>query len=528
MIRAWLIAVLFVAGCKKPDALPSSPDEAWLEGRALTQGTPVNGGTLTIRLPLEPAGLTRLHDRFAEGTMTRITVGPVYETLAGRLADKWSTNDEHTVTTIELKKGIKFHDGTPFTSGDVKATLEVILAPDNASTVLRTSLDLIDGIETPDPHRVIVRWSRPSYFSEYTLVSSVPIMPAHALEGEWDTLKVHRAPIGTGPFRFEKWEPGVSLSYVKADDRAHVQRVVFRFVKDEGSALRAWERGEFDVMTRLSPANWRAMEKQPWSWQQYQRVRFSENTYSWIGFNQRHAMFRDVDTRRALAMLYPAELIAKNVTLDLEPATTCPYFPGSQSCDPEVEPIAFEPEAAKELLKNAGWKDEDDDGVLEREGQKFTFSFLVPAQSVRMAKLLPIYLDVLKDAGIDAHIETVDVSAYMSRVRPHDFDAMALSWSSPTDVQDNFQNFHSSQRDNGSNFVGYSNPEVDVLLEKLRVTWNPEERIAMEREVHRRVYADQAYLFLTRTPTLDAFRRNVQNVKPSLAWYDLSSLWISK
>lgn len=529
MKRLWLIVAVFaVVGCKKPDAPPGAPDEAWLEGRAVTQGTPKEGGTLTIRLPLEPTGLTRLHDRFAEGTMTRITVGPVYETLAGRLAERWSTSDDHLATTIELRRGVTFHDGTPFTSGDVKATLEVILNPKNAATVLRTSLDTIEDLETPDPHRVVVRWSKPSYFAEYTLVSSVPIMPAHALEGDWDTLGVHRAPLGTGPYRFEKWEPGVSLSYVKADGRAHIQRIDFRFVKDETSALRAWERGDFDVMTRLSPASWRAMEKQPWTWQRYQRVRFAENTYSWIGFNQRHAMFRDVATRRALAMLYPAELIAKNVTLGLEPATTCPYFPDSQSCDPDVKPIGFQPEAAKALLEEAGWRDDDDDSVLERDGVKFTFSFLVPAQSVRMAKLLPMYLETLRAAGIDAHIETVDVSAYMSRVRPHDFDAMALNWSSPTEVQDNFQNFHSSQRDDGSNFVGYSNPEVDALLEKLRVTWNPEERSAMEREVHRRVYGDQAYLFLTRTPTLDAFKRGVQNVKPSLAWYDLSSLWISR
>ncbi len=525
MTRAWLIAaVFFVAGCKKPSAPPSAPDADWLAGRAVTRGAPKNGGTLTVRLAIEPAGLTRLHDAFAEGTMTRITVGPIYQTLGGGLSSASESSVDHLTTRVTLRDGVTFHDGTPFTSADVKATLETILDEKNATSVLRSSLETLASVEAPDGRTVVLRWSRPYVFAEETLLNAVPIMPAHALMGDWDTLPIHRAPIGTGPYRFEKWEPGVALTYVKADARAHVQRIVFRFVKDETAAQTSWERGDFDVMTKISPAAWRAMEKQPWAWQQYQPVRFAENTYAWLGFNQRLPMFRDAKTRRALALLYPAQLVAKHVTLELEAQTTCPYYPPSKSCDASVTPLPFDPVQAQQLLSEAGWKRVD--GVLQREGTKFTFAFLVPAQSVRMAKVLPLYLDTLKAAGIDARIETVDVSAYMSRVRPHDFEAIALSWASPTEQQDNFQNFHSSQAEVGSNFVGYVSPEVDALLEKIRVTWNVAERQALERQVHRLVYDEQAYLFLTRPPTLDAFKRGVQNVQPSLAWYDLASLWV--
>jgi peptide/nickel transport system substrate-binding protein len=144
-----------------------------------------------------------------------------------------------------------------------------------------------------------------------------------------------------------------------------------------------------------------------------------------------------------------------------------------------------------------------------------------------MAKLLPLYLDTLATAGVDARIETVDVSGYMSRVRAHDFDAMALSWATPDSVQDNFQNFHSSQADGGSNFVGYANPEVDELLSSIRLENDVEKRNALERRVHRLVYEDQAYLFLGRRPALDAFKRKVRGLEPSLGWYDLSAVWIA-
>ena len=79
----------------------------------------------------------------------------------------------------------------------------------------------------------------------------------------------------------------------------------------------------------------------------------------------------------------------------------------------------------------------------------------------------------------------------------------------------------------GSNYVGYSNPEVDQLLTDIRAEYDPVKRAALERRVHRLVYDDQAYLFLGRRPALDAFKRKVRGLQPSLGWYDLSTVWIS-
>ncbi len=532
-----LVVLLALAGCKGSggvDAGSPGPDARWLQGALAPEtGTPRDGGTLTVRLPLEPTGLTRLHDRFNEGTMVRLTVGPLYETLARAhdgqltplLAETWSETAD--ALTITLRAGVKFHDGTELTSADVKATLDVVMDPAKPTAGFRAALDSLRSVETPDARTVVVRWSRPWFLARHTLLAALPVMPAHALQGDFDTLPIHRAPIGTGPFRFEKWEPGLSLSLVRADGRAHLDRVVFRFLKDEGAAMQAFEKGELGLMTRLTPSAWRSLETQPWAWQRSQRIFFEENAYAWLGFNQRKALFVDPLVRRALAMLYPAELVEKTVDLGLEPRTTCPYFPGSRSCDPSVQPLAYDPAEARRLLAAAGWGDSDHDGVLDREGVRFSFAFLAASQSVKMARLLPLFLDTLRHAGIEARIETVDVSAYLSRVRAHDFDAMALSWASADEVQDNFPNFHSSQAAQGNNYVGYSNPEVDALLERVRTELDAERRAALEREVHRRVYADQAYLFLGRRPALDAALRTVHGLKPSLGWYDLTAVWIS-
>lgn len=309
--------------------------------------------------------------------------------------------------------------------------------------------------------------------------------------------------------------------------RAHLDRVTYRFVKDDTAAVAAWERGEFDLITRIPPAAWRASESNPRLWTEYQRVLFLENTYAWLGFNQRMPLFADPKVRQALALLFPSELVEKTVDLGLEPRTACPYFPESDSCDPTVKPWPFDPPQAKRLLAESGWADQNGDGVLDRAGQPFSFAFLASTQSQKLARLLPLYLDALKQAGIDARIETIDVSAYLSRVRAHDFEAMALSWASSDSVQDNFQNFHSSQADSGRNYVGYASPEVDALLVAIRAEFDPVRRALLERQVHARVYEEQAYLFLGRRPALDAFKRRVRGLRPALGWYDLASAWIA-
>ena len=539
-----LLPLLFVFAactCRKSGGVDGGPDADWLAGRVVQlPGTPKDGGTLTVRLPIEPTGLTRLHDRFNEGTMTRITVGPIYETLARvsadgelvpLLAQSWAESDDHLSLRITLRPDVLFHDGTKFSSGDVKATLDAVFEPKNPTASFRSTLETLDHVEAPDALTVIVSWKKPYFLATRTLLGALPVLPATALQGEFDALALHRAPIGTGPFRFVKWDAGTSLTYARNETywgpRAHLDQVVFRFVKDDTAAVAAWERGDFDLMTRLTPSTWRASESNPKLQAEYQRVFFPENTYVWLGFNQRRAPFSDARVRRALGLLFPMDLVARTVDLGLEPRTTCPYFPDSKSCDPSVTPLPFDPPAAKKLLAEAGWADTDADGVLDKGGARFSLAFLAAAQSPKMTRLLPLYLDTLKQAGIDARIETVDVSGYMSRVRAHDFDAMALSWSSADSVQDDFQIFHSSQANEGSNYVAYSNPQVDQLLTDLRGEFDPLKRAALERRVHRLVYEDQAILFLGRRPALDAFKRHVRGLVPSLGWYDLSAVWIA-
>ena len=230
--------------------------------------------------------------------------------------------------------------------------------------------------------------------------------------------------------------------------------------------------------------------------------------------------------RRALAMLYPSEQVAKNIDMGLEVPTTCMFYELSGACDPSVKPLPHDPKAAIALLVEAGWADHDADGWLDKNGERFKFTFLANVHSVKISKLAPLLQEEFKKAGIEMEVERLDPSQLIPRLRAHDFDATPMQWSNSDPEWDQYQTYHSSQIVDGSNWVSYKNPEVDALLEKIRTEFDPDKRTALEREVHRRLYDDQPYLYLTHRPSLDAVKTRVHGIKPAITWYDLTRIWV--
>jgi peptide/nickel transport system substrate-binding protein len=473
-----------------------------------------------------------------EGSVVRAITGTVYETL-GRvdpqnpsaalrpwLAESWSGDK---TLTVKLKPGVTFHDGSTLTSADVKAVLRAILDEKNSTAAMRAALGPIESVATPDAQTLTVTWRTVTPFFHRALLGAVPAMPAKALEGVFDDLPIHTHPVGTGPFRVESFIKADRLELKRFEAHrtpAFVSTLTFRFVKDDLLATQLWEKGAFDVMTRIPPVVWRSTETADWASTGYQRVRFEENAYAFFMWNLEREVFRDVRVRRALAMLYPAELISKNVELSLESRTSCPFLQTSVSCDETVRPLPFDPTAAQRLLDEAGFRRIR--ATRTRAGKPLRFTYLMLASSARAARMIPLFQEQLALAGVEMNIESVDGAALMARLRAHDFDAAALSWSTPDAVSDQFEIFHSSQAKGGKNYGSFANPTVDAVLERIRSASDERERVELERQLHRVLYAEQPYLFLTARPGLDAIKRRVHGLSPSLAGYDFAQAWVDE
>ncbi|MDP1822932.1 MAG: ABC transporter substrate-binding protein [Archangium sp.] len=537
-----LLCCLAWLGCRSSSAAdaavappppPVSPE--WLEGRLpVERGAPRDGGTLAVRVMNEPGCLNHLADSCRDSWVSRMTNRLVTQTLLAAAADdatlkpelaaEWKESDDHTVSTFTLRK-TTFSNGTPLTAADVIATFDAMMDPKRPTGAIRGEFSALGSWKALEDGRVQLTWSKPSPFALRAL-ARLPILSAKELAGDWGKIQ----PIGTGPFVIEKWDRGQALTLARRPGgAAYLERIVFRFVKDHTAAGAMFERGEFDLMTSITPAFWRSLEdpKSGWARRDWNRIKSLDNSYSYIAWNEARPFFADVRVRRALAHLYDTKLITKIVDLDLELPTTCPYFRGGGSCDPGVQPFAFSPDTARALLADAGFEDSDDDGVLERDGVPLRFTFLLPSTQVRLGKLVPMLQEQLKPVGVEVQIEKVETSSLSARVQKRDFDVVSRLWTEFDREQDLYPMFHSSQIDGGSNWIGYSNPEVDRLIEQVRVEFDEAKRHQLEQALHGKLYADQPYLFMTTRQSLDAAKKRVHGLQPSVLWYDLRAVWVS-
>lgn len=548
---AALVVLAVASSCSKKSsadagtvAPASGPSRAWLEGEVQKDtGVPTDGGTLTVRAMLEPDGLNFLDEAFRDGWTSRtmrntvfealVEIDPVTYEIVPQLAERFEVSADGRTQTFHLRQGVKFHDGSALDAADVLAVLDAVKDGKHPTESLAADFVDLGTWSAPDPATVVLTWKQVSPFG-MRQIAKLPVYPKESLQGDWAKLPLVRAPVGTGPFQFESWKTGEQLTLKRFDGwwagKPHLDRIVFRFVKDHTVATTLLQKGEFDLMTNVQPTVWRALEapdpKNAWAQTGYRRLRVADNNYSYIAWNEARPFFADVRVRRALAMAYPAEVISKGVDLGLELPTTCPYYLQSNKCDPAVKPLPYDPKQGRALLEAAGFKDTDGDGIVERDGVPLRFHFILPGTSVRLGKLVPLLQESFRTMGVDLVPELVEGAVLNARVAKRDFDVLSRVWTEFDVEQDQYQVFHSSQIDGGSNFVGYASRETDALLERIRTEPDATKRLALERALHRRLYEDQPYLFMTARQTLDMAKNRVHGLQPSLVWYDLRKVWV--
>ena len=170
------------------------------------------------------------------------------------------------------------------------------------------------------------------------------------------------------------------------------------------------------------------------------------------------------------------------------------------------------------LLGEAGWKDTDGDGVLDKmvNGKRIPLRFEIKVNSgnaLRKSVAL-VLLDELKKHGIAASVRELDWTIFLNDVKNHQFDAVVLGWEMPTDEPDAYQVWHSSQAANkGSNAISYKNPRVDEILEMYRREFDAQKRVEMYKEFQQILHEEQPYTFLFVRKQVSAVHRRFQDVE---------------
>ncbi len=486
------------------------------------QEAPVDGDWLISHLSAEPATLNPITatDAYASNIDEYI-----YESLLKRdektmelvpvLAEGWEISDDHLQYLFHLKKNIRWQDGQPFTAQDILFSFERIKDPKVDAAHLRNYYQDIERLEIIDDYTVRYHYRIP-YFKALEFCGGIPIVPAHLFKDS-DNFNQHpigRQPVGTGPYRLLHWETGKEIVLTRNEaywgEKPHLNRIVFKIITDSTVALQVLKQGGMDFMG-LRPIQWVRQTQTKRFDENFQKLKYPLPSYSYIGWNTRRPMFADRRVRLAMTLLLDREMILKKVLFGLGTVVSGTFYINSPEYDHNLKPHPYDPKAAVELLKAAGWEDHDGDGVVDREGVPFAFEFLISAGSKFGEQIATILQENLKGVGIKTAIRKLEWAVFVQRIEDHNFDACTMGWSLGWDT-DPYQLWHSSQADKGSNFVGFQNEEADRLIEAARQEFDPLKRRQMYYRFSEILYEEQPYTFLFTTDALVAVARRFQNV----------------
>lgn len=336
--------------------------------------------------------------------------------------------------TWRLRPGITWHDGVPFTSADLKFTVEAINDP-KWNPESTDGFDRIASVDTPDSLTAVLHYRE--HYAPYALQFVRGALPRHVLAGQdIERHAYNRNPLGTGPYRLVEWKTGayVLLERVPGYWRGTpaIERIQFRFIPSATTRVTQLAAGEVHLIPFLPWDLHRDVERIP-------GVRIQKtlgNGYEHVSLNQRRiAAFRDVRVRRALWHAVDRALIARTVLDGLAPVVDGAIQPMSWAFAEDVRGYAFDPARAAALLDSAGWRDSNGDGIRDREGKPLAFTVMTSAGFVTREQVAQALQAQWLSVGVQAKIELVDGTAISARWFAGDFDAFLHWWQMPADPE---------------------------------------------------------------------------------------------
>lgn len=484
-----------------------------------------------------------------------------YELVPWLCEAKPEETPDHLTYTYKIKKNVTFSDGKPLTGEDVIFNFKAMMNPQVDAAQSRQAIDMLKNVELVNGDKYTVKFtlSRP-YFKAIYALSDIQIMSKDAADPEhltdkytfeeckdlatsqknpvikkfadqFNSQEANRDPkrlIGSGPYIFEKWDTGQWVyfkrnpnywNFTAVHGMMYPEKLIIRVIQDQSAATVAAKNKEIDNMYVTKPMDFVKELANPEQFGMKKADPF-EPQFVYIGYNMNNVLFSDVKVRWALAYMVDRKQIIDKVQYGLAVPIQSPiYFGDKKNFNSDLAPIDYNPEKAKQLLNEAGWKDSDGDGVLDKtvNGKKvdFKFTYLLNTNESRKQTILVI-AEGLKKVGIIAEIQVLEWSVFLEKIKKHEFDALMGAWVLTDYPPDQYQIFHTSQSKNdGSNYGSYSNKTADSLMVAYRSEFDEAKRVEINKQLQKVLYDDQAYTFLWTPKAKYVYSDRFKNVR----WY---------
>lgn len=439
--------------------------------------------------------------------------------LTGDLASKWEISKDNKSITFYLKKGVKWHDGVEFTAEDVKFTYEFMIS-DDTPTSYDGDFRKIKDFQVIDDYTVKVTYDKP--YAPALNSWGMWIMPSHLLKNTSATKStLQRKPIGTGPYILDEWDTGKYISLKAFDDyfegKPKIERIIFRIIPDQATQFMELLNGSIDIMG-LNPMQAAKQTSNSRYINQYNTYSYLDSAYTYVGYNLRKAPFDDVLVRRALSYATPKEDIVNGIIFGKGQVATGPYKPNTYWYNPNVERYDYNIEKAKSLLAQAGYKDSNNDGILEKNGKKLQFDLITNQGNTTRSQIAEILQRSWAEIGVKVNIRILEWATFINEyINKGNFDAIVMGWNIVQDP-DIFDVWSSSRcGGNGLNFICYKNEEVDRLLEVGQSTYDNAERKKAYDKIQEILAEDAPYTFLYVPDSNTALSKRFRNINPAPA-----------
>ena len=412
-------------------------------------GTPPSNDLLIVGYDREPDTLNRFSTHILEDIQTCVVEGLTttdeHMNVIPLLASEVPTianggvrlrPDGGMDVTWKLRPGVVWHDGKPFTSADVRFTVDAINGP-NYNPESTDGFDRISSVDTPDAQTAVVHYRE--IYAPYDIQFIRGTLPKHVLEGrDIDRAQdYNRNPLGTGPYRVAEWKAGEYIllervpHYWRGDEYPVIRRLLFKFIANTNTRINQLKSGEVHVVA-LVP------------WDKYREIaglpsltihKTRGNAYEHVTLNEQHfPPFADVRVRRALTYALDRELLTRTILDGLAPVAHGPIQPVSWAYTDQITRYAFDPARARALLDDAGWK-VGANGIRQREGRPLAFTLITQAGFAIRENMAQAIERQLRDVGVDVTVQLHDGTAISAIWFEGRFDAMLHWWQMPSDPE---------------------------------------------------------------------------------------------
>ncbi len=386
------------------------------------------------------------------------------------LAERWDIPDPLTYI-FHLRHGVRFHDGRPLTSRDVKYTFDSILQGQIVSTKSAV-YRYVDHIEAPDDFTVIFRMKQPFVTLLWNVSDGAMGIVPYGSSGP----EMTKHPMGSGSFRFVSAEQDREVVIERSEgywgEKAHVQRVRFAVVPDTTTRALELRKGSADLeINALTSDMVRSLQREP----NLEVLRAPGSMLQYLALNCRDPTLRDVRVRRALAYAIDRRPLLQYLRRGFARAASSVLPLESWAYDPEVPHYDYSPERARRLLDEAGYP--------VRNGVRFHLTMKTSTEEDTRL-LAAVLQQQLRDVGIALDIRTFEFATFFSDVTQGLFQLYSLRWVGGNEDPDIFEYAFDSDKfpPHGANRSFYSNPRLDALVDR--------GRSELDENVRKQIYAE--------------------------------------